>query len=77
MGTGEAGLREAEASRRLEQYGPNAVVQKQRYRKLKLLGRACVNPLVILLLVLAVVSLLTGDLRAATVMLSMVVRAWA
>jgi P-type Mg2+ transporter len=71
--TGESGLSEDEARRRLEQYGPNAVAQEQRHRRLKLLGRACVNPLVILLLLLATVSLMTGDARAATVMLSMVV----
>ena len=45
--------------RRLEQYGPNVVTQEQRYRRLKLLGRACVNPLVILLLLLG--GRLAGD----------------
>ena len=49
------------------------VTQEQRHRRLKILGHACVNPLVILLLLLAAVSLMTGDPRAATVMLSMVV----
>ena len=57
----------------MEQYGPNVVAQEQRYRRLRILGHACVNPLVILLLVLAAVALMTGDARAATVMLSMVV----
>ncbi len=59
--TSESGLSEEEAGRRLEQYGPNVVTQEQRYGRLKLLGRACVNPLVILLLLLATVSLMTGD----------------
>ena len=66
-------MSQAEAERRLEQYGPNVVTQEQRHRRLKILGHACVNPLVILLLLLAAVSLMTGDARAATVMLSMVV----
>ena len=51
----KAGLSEEEAARRLEQYGPNVVAQEQRYRRLRLLGQACVNPLVILLLLLATV----------------------
>jgi Mg2+-importing ATPase len=71
--TSENGLTQSEAERRLEQYGPNVVTQEQRHRRLKILGHACVNPLVILLLLLATVSLMTGDPRAATVMLSMVV----
>ena len=57
LNTGEGGLSEEEAASRLEQYGPNVVTKEQRYRRLKLLGRACVNPLVILLLLLAAVSL--------------------
>ena len=71
--TSASGLSEEEADRRLEEYGPNVVTQEQRYGRLKLLGRACVNPLVILLLLLATVSLVTGDVRSATVMLIMVV----
>jgi len=77
--TSASGLSEEEAARRLEEYGPNVVTQEQRYGWIKLLGRACANPLVILLLLLATVSALseyyeaTHDYRAATVMLFMVV----
>jgi Mg2+-importing ATPase len=71
--TSENGLSQEEAERRLEQYGPNVVAQEQQHRRLKILLHACLNPLVILLLLLAAVSLMTGDPRAATVMLSMVV----
>ena len=77
--TGKHGLSQAEAERRLEQYGPNVVTQEQRHRRLKILLHACLNPLVILLLLLATVSALseyyqeTNDYRAATVMLSMVI----
>ena len=71
--TSADGLTEEEAGRRLQQYGPNVVTQETRYGRLKLLGRACANPLVILLLLLATISLATGDVRAATVMFSMVV----
>ena len=73
LGTTESGLSEEVASDRLETHGPNVVTEEARHTKTKLLGRACLNPLVILLLVLATVSFLTGDVRAGVVMLSMVV----
>jgi Mg2+-importing ATPase len=72
LGTSPQGLTEEEAHRRRQQHGPNVVVQERRFVRLRLLGKAVVNPLVILLLVLAVVSFLTGDNRAAIVMLIMV-----
>jgi P-type Mg2+ transporter len=67
------GLSEAEAAQRLQEYGPNVVAQDKGHSRLRLLGRALVNPLVVLLSVLAVISALTGDMRAATVMAVMVV----
>jgi P-type Mg2+ transporter len=70
--TSRNGLSEEEAARRLRQYGPNVVAQEGKHGWLRLLLRACVNPLVILLLLLAVVSSLTEDYRAATVMVAMV-----
>jgi Mg2+-importing ATPase len=73
LDTGPGGLAEEEAGRRLTRYGPNAVTQEQRYARLRILVRALVNPLVILLLVLAAVSLLTGDVRSALVMALMIV----
>jgi Mg2+-importing ATPase len=71
--TTPAGLTEEEAQRRLQEHGPNAVAQEKGHRRLVLLGKACLNPLVVLLLVLAALSFLTGDGRAAAVMLVMVV----
>ena len=70
--TNENGLSQDEAQERLEKYGPNVIAQEQRMGRLRLLGYACVNPLVILLLILAVISYLTGDAGAGTVMLIMV-----
>ena len=67
------GLTQEQAEQRLEQHGPNIVAQEQRHTWQHLLGHAVVNPLVILLLLLATVSFLTGDVRAAIVMLLMVV----
>ena len=71
--TSDKGLSEDDAARRLQQHGPNVVAQEQRYRQVRLLARACANPLVILLLLLAAVSLMTGDPGGATVMLIMVI----
>jgi P-type Mg2+ transporter len=66
------GLTEDEAEVRLEQYGPNVVSSSEHRTRLRLLGAACLNPLVVLLAVLGLLSWISGDLRAATVMWSMV-----
>jgi P-type Mg2+ transporter len=71
--TSKEGLSGVEAERRLRQYGPNVVARDERHPRLHLLGKALFNPLVILLLVLAGSSFLTGDYRAGGVMLLMVI----
>ena len=71
--TSPAGLSEAEAAARLEQYGLNEVAHEQKHQWLRRLWVAVRNPLVILLTVLAILSYATGDLRAGTVMMIMVV----
>ena len=73
LGTSLNGLNEEEATRRLEEYGPNEVGQQKHEGWLQRLYLAGRNPLVILLTVLAVLSFATGDFRAGTVMLLMVV----
>jgi Mg2+-importing ATPase len=70
---GPDGLTAAQAQKRLRTHGPNVVADEQRLTRLRLLGRALVNPLVLLLLLLATLSFATGDPRAGTVMLCMVV----
>jgi P-type Mg2+ transporter len=72
LGTSPSGLSEEEAARRLREHGPNMVGQEAQHGWIGLLGHAIVNPLVILLVVLAVISFLTEDIRAGTVMLVMV-----
>ena len=67
------GLSEREAARRLVRDGPNAVARAERFVRLRMLGRACLNPLVVLLGLLMIVESTTGDARAATVMGSMIV----
>jgi Mg2+-importing ATPase len=66
------GLSAEEAERRLEKHGQNAVAQEEGHSWRDLLLMAVLNPLVILLSLLAILSAATGDLRAAIVMLLMV-----
>ncbi len=68
----EEGLSEEEAEERLEKFGPNTVVSEQRRGRLALFMHACLNPLVVLLVILASVSFASDDYRAGTVMLIMV-----
>src|SRR6476646_2493839 len=62
--TSKGGLSEEEAARWLRESGPNVVARDERHPRIKLLRKALVNPLVILLVVLAGSSFLTGDVRA-------------
>jgi Mg2+-importing ATPase len=73
QGTSAAGLTQGEAEARLEKHGQNAVAQEEGHSWRDLLLMAVLNPLVILLSLLAILSAATGDLRAAIVMLLMVV----
>jgi Mg2+-importing ATPase len=66
--TRPGGLTSEEASARLAEQGPNVLAKDQRPGLGKLLWRAVLNPLVILLGVLATVSLATGDVRSAVMM---------
>src|SRR5438105_3639815 len=59
------GLTNADASQRLKRYGFNEVVHGRRSGLLRHATSALINPLVILLSVLALISLSVGDVRAA------------
>ena len=67
------GLSEAEAARRLARDGPNAVAPAERFVRLRLLARSCLNPLVVLLALLMALAVTTGDVRAASMMGLMIV----
>ena len=73
LNTATGGLSRAEAAARLLQYGPNSVGQEKKHEWLQRLWIAIRNPLVILLMALATLSYVTGDFRAGTVMLLMVI----
>ncbi len=72
-GTTQAGLSNAEAGQRLKRYGFNELAHGRRSQLLKHITSALINPLVILLGILALISLSVGDVRAAVMMALMVV----
>ena len=73
LGSGVSGLSEAEAESRLKRFGMNEIAREKRQSALMRLLSNVKNPLVLLLTALAVLSFLTGDLRAAVVICVMVV----
>ena len=73
MKTSPEGLREEDAANRWAEVGPNVVAGNSHRGWPWRLLTATRNPLVILLTVLAVISFVTGDARAGTVMALMVI----
>jgi Mg2+-importing ATPase len=73
MKTSPEGLSEGEAASRLAEVGPNVVAANGHRGWPWRLLTATRNPLVILLIVLAGISFATGDVRAGTVMVLMVI----
>ncbi len=71
--TSQNGLSQAEAEVRFEQDGPNVVAKEKRRTWLMRLWENIKNPLVILLMVLGIISYLTGDIRATIIILLMVI----
>src|SRR5215469_6057707 len=55
------GLKQEAAEQRLEEYGPNVVASDERFTRMRLFIRSCLNPLVILLAVLATISFATAQ----------------
>lgn len=68
LGSSTAGLSAEEAVARRERFGPNEVVHEERRTVWRRLGENLRNPLVILLVVLAAISLATGDVKGAAMM---------
>ncbi|HEX7842326.1 MAG TPA: magnesium-translocating P-type ATPase [Kofleriaceae bacterium] len=73
LATRAEGLTSADAAARLAEHGANRIAQDERPGFGHLVWRSVANPLVVLLAVLAIVSLATGDSRAATMMIAMIV----
>jgi P-type Mg2+ transporter len=72
LGSNRNGLTEEEVERRRERFGPNEVAREKPPTWYAELARAFANPFNILLTILAVVSGLTGDQEAMTVIVVMV-----
>jgi Mg2+-importing ATPase len=73
LNTSPDGLSQIEVEKRLEKYGPNEVAREKRRTWLMRLWDNIKNPLVILLIILGVISFITGDMRATIVILTMVI----
>ena len=73
LGSQPDGLSEAEAVSRLKKFGTNEIAREKHQSALMRLLSNIKNPLVLLLLALAALSYLTGDMRATVVILVMVV----
>jgi P-type Mg2+ transporter len=71
--SGPQGLQDSDARRRLREFGPNSVASDTKASVLVQLFRRLSNPLNILLVTLAAVSLATGNFESATIILLMVV----
>lgn len=67
------GLNQGEADSRLHQYGMNEIAREKHQSALTRLLINTMNPLVLLLAALGVISFLTGDLRAALIIFIMVI----
>ena len=67
------GLNEADAARRLEQYGPNALAERSGRGPLRILGEQFSGAMVIMLIVAAVVSWFLGEYKDAIAILTIVV----
>ena len=73
LNTNLKGLDQAEVEKRLDVYGPNEVAKEKQRNIFERIFDMVKNPLVLLLSGLALISYLTGDLRATIVILVMVV----
>ena len=72
LSTSLEGLTTDDARARYAEYGPNVLAKDQRTGIGKLLWHAVLNPLVVLLAVLATISFATGDPRAGIMMSLMI-----
>ena len=73
LSTRHEGLTSDDARTRFAKYGPNELAKDQQTSLLMLFWRAVLNPLVILLLVLATISFATRDPRAGTMLSLMII----
>jgi Mg2+-importing ATPase len=73
LNTTPSGLNQAEVESRIEKYGPNEVAREKRRTWVLRMWDNIKNPLVILLVILAIISYATGDIPGFIVILVMVI----
>ena len=73
LNTGFCGISEAEANQRLEEYGPNIVESGDKISKLEILWAQLKNPLVLVLVIAAIISLIAGKNADAIVIAVVIV----
>ena len=73
MQSSAAGLSTAAAARRLEEHGPNLLRAREKVTALRLLLDQFKSPLVLILLVAAALSILTGEWIDVVIVLAIVV----
>ncbi len=71
--TSEKGLSQAEASQRLQKYGPNALPEEEGISRLKILLHQFTSPLIYILLAAAVVTAILGDYIDTGVIVSILI----
>lgn len=72
LGSSTAGLSTQDAQARLVSIGPNVLQGRRRFSQLRKLATRFANPLVVILLVAAAISALTGDLVSSGIIILMV-----
>lgn len=73
LGTSESGLTGVEARQRLEQYGPNKLVEEEKISKLKILLHQFTSPLIYILLIAGVVTILLKEYIDSGVIFAVVI----
>jgi P-type Ca2+ transporter type 2C len=73
LNTGFCGISEKEAQGRLEEYGPNIVESGEKISKLEILWAQLKNPLVLVLVIAAIISLIAGKNADAIVIVVVIV----
>lgn len=73
LGTSENGLSDIEAKQRLEQYGPNKLVEEEKISKLKILLHQFTSPLIYILLIAGVVTSLLREYIDSGVIFAVVI----
>lgn len=73
LGTSESGLTSVEARQRLEQYGPNKLVEEEKISKLKILLHQFTSPLIYILLIAGVVTILLKEYIDSGVIFAVVI----